>query len=107
MIYGYSKSWAEALDTINFKPGEALGGSISDLQPILDNNAIYRDVLASKNSGRPGFYYGRDVVIEGSLPTSLFILAAEEFGGDDEWYRDDKKFDSFMKRHPEWDWRTG
>ncbi len=106
-MYGYSKSWAEALDEQHFQPGGALGGAISDLNQIISNNEIYRDVLASKNSGRPGFYYGRDVVIEGSMPMTIFLLGCEEYGGDDEWYRDDKKFNDFMKRHPRWDWRNG
>lgn len=82
-------------------------GFIDDLEPIIENNDRYRDIMAVKDSGRPGHYYGRDVVLEGSMPMSLFLLACQEFGGDEKWFEDDRKFQAFMKRHPEYDWLNG
>jgi hypothetical protein len=84
-----------------------LRGTISDLETIIENNEIYRRFLAEKDSGRPGHYYGRDVVLEGSMPMAGFLVAALEFGGDEDWYKDDAKFQDFMKRHPEYDWLNG
>jgi hypothetical protein len=80
-------------------------GVIDDIERIAENNRIYKRVMAEKKVGRPGHYYGRDIVIEGSMPVALFIAAAQEFGADPDWWKDDRKFDDYMTRHPEWDWR--
>lgn len=82
-------------------------GFIDDLEPIIENNARYRDIMSIKDAGRPGHYYGRDVVLEGAMPISMFLLASQEFGGDDDWFKDDAKFQSFMQRHPEYSWLNG
>lgn len=100
--------WSPGLSTTSAR--EMLDGSdirhvINDYDQIARNNQVYKQVMAEKAIGRPGHYYGRDVVLEGSMPVALFIAAAQEFGADPDWWKDDKKFDNYMLRHPEWDWR--
>jgi len=84
-----------------------LRGTIDDLGQIIKNNEVYRDYIASKDTGKPGHYYGRDVMLEGSMPAAAFILAEQEFGGDPDWFKDDRKFQDFMKRHPAYNWLNG
>lgn len=84
-----------------------LRGFIDDLDPIVRHNQVYRKYLAERDSGRPGHYYGRDVVIEGAMPAAAFFLAPLEFGGDEDWFKDDAKFQSYMARHPNYDWFNG
>lgn len=90
--------WSEAR---NFR------GIIDDLDAIVEQNKAYRRVMAEQAVGRPGHYYGRDVVIEGALPAAMFVAAAAEYGGDPDWYTDDAKFQDYMKRHPEYSWLNG
>lgn len=80
-------------------------GVIDDLETIVEHNQIYKQVMREKNVGKPGYYWGRDVVIEGSMPMALFVAAAQEFDQDPDWFMSDAKFDSYMSRHPEFDWR--
>lgn len=84
-----------------------LRGVIDDVEQIAERNARVRKALAEKDSGRPGHYYGKDIVLEGSIPMAAFVVAAQEFDGDPEWWRDDAKFQKYMQNHPEWNWLNG
>ncbi len=84
-----------------------LRGLISDLDPIMQKNELARQIMADKDSGRPGHYYGRNMVIEGEVPAAAFAIAAEEFGGDPDWWKDDDKFQAYMRRHPGYSWLNG
>lgn len=75
-----------------------------DTRAIAVGNQLAKQIMEEKDSGRPGHYYGRDIVIEGQMPASLFLMAAREFEDDPTWYTDDKKFQDFMARHPKWNW---
>jgi hypothetical protein len=87
-------------------PGE-LEGLIDDLEPQLERNMLARKIMAEKDSGRPGHYYGRSMVIEGEIPAAAFAVAAAEFGGDPDWWKDDAKFQDYLKRHPDYSWLNG
>lgn len=89
---------AEWLETRNMR------GIIDDVERIVENNEIYKKVMYEKDIGRPGHYWGRDVVIEGAMPMAMFIAASQEFGADPDWWQDDRKFQDYMKRHPEFNW---
>ena len=84
-----------------------LRGIVDDVDIIVEQNKLYKQVMAEKAIGRPGHYYGRDIVLEGSLPIAAFIAAAQEFDGDAEWWRDDAKFQKYMKTHSEYSWLNG
>lgn len=81
-----------------------LRGLVADLDAIIETNKRAKQVMEEKDSGRPGHYYGRDIVIEGEMPVAVFHAAALEFDGDADWWKDDTKFQSFMVRHPEYNW---
>lgn len=81
-----------------------LRGQVDDLDQIIDRNLFYKQAIDEKDSGKPGHYYGRDAMIEGSMPMAAFLLVPHEFGGDTEWYKDDKKFQDYMKRNPIYNW---
>lgn len=106
-MYAYSKDWAEASQPEHFRPGEALEGADSEMFGVIEQNKRYRQYIAELDRGKPGHYYGREVMFEGSIPTVAFYMAAEEFGGDENWYQNDQQFEDYMKRHPYWDWRNG
>lgn len=84
-----------------------LRGVIDDIDLIVAQNAVYRKVMAEKAAGRPGHYYGRDIVMEGAIPMGAFIVAAQEFDSDPDWWKEDSKFQAYMKRHPEYSWTNG
>ena len=86
---------------------EALRPFISDLDPILERNAMGRRIMAEKAVGRPGHYYGRSIVIEGEIPAAAFAVAAAEFDNDPDWWKSDTKFQAYLKRHPEYSWLNG
>jgi monomeric isocitrate dehydrogenase len=73
---------------------------LPDMAAIEAQNAVYRDIMVEKDRGRPGHYFGRDVVIEAQMPAAMLHAAALEFGGDPDWWKDDAKFQDYMKRHP-------
>lgn len=83
---------------------EALRGFVDDIEPIMERNKMAKAIMEEKDRGRPGHYYGRDVVIEASVPLAVGLMAAREFGDDPLWYRDDNKFQDFMRRHSEYSW---
>jgi hypothetical protein len=99
---GHDRKISEWLEPQNLQ-----GGPLKDLDIIMKQNEVYRQVMARKDSGRPGHYYGRDVVIEGAVPIAAFLAAAIAYGGDQKWWRDDKKFQDFMKSHPGYSWLNG
>ena len=80
---------------------------IPDMVQIEEKNAAAREIMTQKDSGRPGHYYGRSAVIEGEMPVAMFHAAALEYGGDPDWWKDDKKFQDYMKRHPSFSWLNG
>lgn len=48
--------------------------------------------------------------IEGTMAVDLFLALGSEHGpfqGDPDWFKDDKKFYSFLRKHPELDARPG
>lgn len=73
---------------------------LPDMTAIEEENARYRKIMAAKAVGRPGHYYGRDIVIEAQMPVAMMHAAALEFGGDPDWWKDDRKFQDYLKRHP-------
>ena len=81
-----------------------LRGYIDDLEPIIEQNARAKRIMEDKDRGRPGHYWGRDLVIEGSVPMAAFHLAPFEFDGDPDWWKDDARFQEYMKRHPSYNW---
>lgn len=86
---------------------ENLRGFISNLDAQMDRNSIARKIMAEKDSGRPGHYYGRNIVIEGEIPAAAFAVAPNEFDGDTEWWKDNIKFEAYMRRHPSYSWLNG
>lgn len=98
VVENHNKQIAEALAPENLR------GTIDDLPQIMRNNEVYREVMDAKDAGRPGHYWGRDMVIEGAMPMAAFLMTKHEFGGDEDWYRDDRKFQDFMKRNPGYSW---
>lgn len=85
----------EWLDPSNLR--EALPG----LDASIERNRLMKKIVAEKDSGKPGHYYGRDIMIEGEVPLAVFLAAALEFDGDPDWFKDDKKFQDYMSRHRE------
>ncbi len=90
--------FAETLEARNLR------GAIDDLGLIVDNNLKMKQLIEEKDAGKPGHYYGRDMMIEGSMPMAAFLMAKFEYGGDDDWYKDDRKFQDYMKRNPIYNW---
>ena len=86
---------------------DALHPFIDDMDEQMERNALARKIMAEKDSGRPGHYYGRSIVIEGEIPAAAFAVAPAEFGGDPDWWKSDTKFQAFMKKHPEYSWLNG
>src|SRR3972149_1034909 len=81
---------------------QTLRGFVSDVDRIMEKNQSAKQIMEEKDSGRPGHYYGRDVVLEGAVPLAVHLMAAREFGDDISWFQDDRKFQDFMVRHPEY-----
>lgn len=79
--------------------------AVSDYLPIVAQNQVYKRIMAEKKVGRPGHYYGRDMIIEGAMPLAKFAMVPQEYGGNMDWWRDDKLFDDYMSRNKQWDWR--
>jgi hypothetical protein len=80
---------------------------VDDITPILERNQVTKEFIAEKDSGRPGHYWKRDIMLEGCMPAAAFHMAALEFDGDPDWYTDDKKFQDYMKRHPRYSYFNG
>lgn len=101
VVYENDRAASEVLEPRNMR------GVIGDLEAIIEFNAKARDIMTEKDRGRPGHYYGRDIVIEGSVPVALHHAAAIEYGGDPDWWKDDRLFADFMKRNPMFSWLNG
>lgn len=98
---GFSRYYSEQMDP------HMLRGAVDDLEQIVAKNDIMRQRIAEKDVGKPGHYFGRDMMIEGNMPMAAFMLAPYEFGGDQNWWRDDTKFQAYMKRHPAYSYLNG
>jgi hypothetical protein len=83
-----------------------LRGVVDDLDQIMEQNKTYKKIMAEKAVGRPGHYYGRDVIIEGAMPMAAFIAAPAQFGGDQNWWKNDRTFQGYMKTHPGYSWTS-
>jgi hypothetical protein len=94
-------------DVAEWTEARHLRGIVDDLEPLIEKVEVTKGFILDKDSGRPGHYWGRDIMIEGQLPAAAFHLAALEFGGDPDWYQDDAKFQAYMKRHPEYSYFNG
>ena len=86
--------------------GEArnLRGIVDNIEQTVERNKAAQEFMETGNAGRPGHYYGRDVVIEGAVPEVAFYTAPNEFAGDIDWFKDDRKFQQYMRDHPEYNW---
>jgi hypothetical protein len=94
----HNKKLAEWMEPQNLR------GTIGDVEKIVENNKVYKRRTAEMAVGRPGHYFGRDVVLEGAMPIAAFIAAPAQFGGDQDWWKDDATFQEYMKRHPAYNW---
>ena len=87
---------AEALEARNLR------GLVDDVEAIVEGNQKLKQVIEEKDRGKPGHYYGRDMMLEARMPMVSFLLVPYEFGGDKDWFKDDRKFQEYMKRNPEY-----
>jgi hypothetical protein len=39
------------------------------------------------------------------MPFAAFLMVPLEYGDDQDWFKDDRLFEDFMKRRPIYDWR--
>jgi hypothetical protein len=85
------------------EPGNLRG--LLNIEHTAEENQTYKRHLDAKDSGKPGHYWGRDIMIEGQMPMAAFLMTPLEYGDDTDWFKDDKKFEDFMKRRPIYDWR--
>jgi hypothetical protein len=85
------------------EPGNLRG--IVDIEHTAEENQTYKRHLDDKDSGKPGHYWNRDIMIEGQMPVAAFLMTPLEYGDNELWYKDDKQFDDFMSRRPIYDWR--
>jgi hypothetical protein len=91
-------------ETIEALESRNLREQIPDIDKVIEQNQRAKRIIFEQNVGRPGPYYGRDVVIEGAVPVAKFYAAQLEFGGDIDWWKDDRKFQAYMRRNPECNW---
>ena len=98
VVHKCEREMSEMLEPRNLR------GTIDDLEDIIADNEIYRAIMDEKAVGKPGHYYGKDMVIEGAMPMAAFMLTPLEFGGDQDWWKDDRKFQDYMKRNPAYSW---
>jgi hypothetical protein len=85
------------------EPGNLRG--VLDIEHTAEENQTYKRHLDAKDSGKPGHYWGRDIMIEGQMPMAAFLMVPLEYGDDQYWFKDDRLFEDFMKRRPIYDWR--
>lgn len=98
LVFNNQEQVHEMLEPTNLR------GFIGDIGQIAEQNARMKQIIEEKDAGQPGHYYGRDVMLEGAMPIAHFMLAPMEYGGDTDWYKDDRKFQDFMKRRPVYNW---
>src|SRR6266446_486732 len=79
---------------------ENLRGIVDDIEDIAEMNQRWKRIAEENDSGRPGHYWGKDVMLEGQMPMAAFLLAPLEYGDNVDWWRDDKLFNDFMNRNP-------
>ena len=85
------------------EPGNLRG--VLNIEQTAEENKVYKRHLDDKDAGKPGHYWGRDIMIEGAMPMAAFLMTPLEYGDDQDWFKDDKKFEDFMRRRPIYDWR--
>jgi hypothetical protein len=83
---------------------ENLRGVVDNIDTIVESNKICREIVKQRDRGKPGHYWGRDIMLEGAIPEVVFYLTPAEYDNDPTWWKDDKKFQDFMRRHPEYSW---
>jgi len=88
----------EALEARNLR------GAISDIEGTVEENKVWQQIIEDRDSGKPGHYYNRDCMLEGQMPMAAFLLTPLEYGDNPDWWRDDKTFQGYMSRHPEYNW---
>ena len=93
-----SEEVREALEPRNLR------GVVDDIDQIMEQNQQYKERMEALDSGRPGHYWGKDIVIEAAMPLASFLVTHLEYDGDPDWYQDDRKFQDFLKRNPGYSW---
>jgi hypothetical protein len=74
------------------------------IEQVVQQNLVMKQIIEEVDSGKPGHYHGRDIMLEGAMPAAHFFLAPLEYGGDTDWWRDDAKFQDMMKRNSIYNW---
>jgi len=81
-----------------------LRGAVESMDRLMEQNKLHQEIVETVDSGKPGHYWGRDIMLEGAMPFAHFMVAALEYGGDPNWFKDDKNFQDFLKRNPGYSW---
>jgi len=102
VLPGGEMQWDESQETMReWLAPQNLRAAMGDhLDQLAEKNDTMRQIIAEKDVGKPGHYWERDIMIEGEMPLAVFMLTHLEFKGDPDWYKDDGKFQEFMKRNP-------